>query len=169
MATAADVPGKFDCVINGTGYLFYDQIDESLPFRTAKAIYSYSPTFVERSNTQGSFGDNQQDFWLTSSQNDWTEGSGQRFFRASDPDSRSHFYTSLAADVSLEGEAKLAKATSTTTFGGAVTAAGSVAVTLFFGGVTNLFQVDSAGTASDLGAHGAGAVVESIASDGTYA
>ena len=43
--------------------------------------YAYSPTFVERANVQGDYGDNQQDFFMTFSQKDWSLGEQQRYFR----------------------------------------------------------------------------------------
>ena len=43
--------GKFDVVINGQGYVFDDSIEPSVPFRTHRAIYGFSPTFITRTST----------------------------------------------------------------------------------------------------------------------
>ena len=86
-ATAADVPGVYDVVINGFGYVLGDSVQSSLPFRTHRAIYDFSPPFVERQNVSNQYGDNTQDFFLTVVQNDWSLGEQQRFFRAGNADS----------------------------------------------------------------------------------
>jgi hypothetical protein len=91
-ATAADVPGKYDVVINGFGYQVLDTIEPSLPFRSHRAIYSYTPTFVERTNLSNTYGDNAQAFWLTASQDDWSLGEQQRFNRQTDATSRRRYW-----------------------------------------------------------------------------
>src|SRR5439155_10931291 len=104
MAIAADVPTRFDLVLNGQGYVLLDTITPSLPFRQHKAVYSLSPTFIDRSNVTGSFGDNQQDWWMTASQNDWTLGEEQKFFRQSDATSRSRYWRGMNTDLTVPGQ-----------------------------------------------------------------
>src|SRR5690348_14609837 len=89
---AADVPDRYDVVFSlndGTtyGFLYADSVESNLPFRTHKALYSYSPTFLERQNLSNTYGDNFQDFFLTASQADFSEGEQQKFFRVNDQDS----------------------------------------------------------------------------------
>lgn len=48
-------------------------------FGREPATYGHSPTFVERSNVSGDYGDNQQAFWLVASQRDWSLGEQQPF------------------------------------------------------------------------------------------
>ena len=72
MASASDVPGRYDIVLDGHGYVLLDALTPNIPFRTHRAIYTFSPTFLERTNVTGAYGDNQQDFWMTVSQKDWS-------------------------------------------------------------------------------------------------
>src|SRR3990167_6067956 len=78
MAVAADVPGKFDLVLNGEGYVCADMEE-------VKAQFGYTPTFVARTNVQGDYGDNTQDFWMTFTQRDWSLGEQQKFYRQDEP------------------------------------------------------------------------------------
>ena len=82
-----------------TAIQFLDTIEPSLPFRSHRAIYSHSPTFIERSNITGSFGDNQQAFWLTAAQNDWSLGEQQRYFRQSDATSSRRYWAGNNVNV----------------------------------------------------------------------
>jgi hypothetical protein len=104
VATAADVPRVYDVVLNGQGFVFLDTIQPSLPFRSHKATYKVSQTFIERSNVTGAFGDNQQDWWMTASQNDWSLGEEQKFFRIGDQVSRSRYWRGMNVDLSLPGQ-----------------------------------------------------------------
>lgn len=111
MATAADIPGRYDIVIDTIGYQFLDTIEPSLPFRSHRAIYSYSPTFIERSNVSGSYGDNQQAFWLTAAQNDWSLGEQQRYFRQADATSSRRYWAGSNVNVTyLQGQASIESA-----------------------------------------------------------
>src|SRR5438105_5047089 len=107
MATAADVPGKFDCVINGQGYVFLDSLEPSLPFRTHRAIYEFSPTFIPRQNVSGAYGDNTQMFWQTAYQHDWSLGEQQRFFRATDADRVRRYWAGTNIDIHTPGQVTL--------------------------------------------------------------
>ena len=114
MASASDVPHKYDVVINGEGYRLLDALQSSLVYRTHKAVYSYSPTFIERSNIQGDYGDNQQDFWLTATQRDWGLGEDERYYRSDDISSR-RYYNGSNVDVSTAGQVSLAPAAASVT------------------------------------------------------
>jgi hypothetical protein len=168
MATAADVPGKYDVVINGQGYIFLDSIEPSLPFRTHRASYTFSPTFIDRQNVSGSFGDDQQDFWLTATQNDWSEGEDQKYFRSADTDSVRKFWKGLQVEATIPGEVTIGPSTKvvTTTSVGASCCWAATPGSFLVGSTTNLYEVSATGTVTDRGAHGAGAVVESVVSDG---
>lgn len=166
-ATSADVPGKFDCVINGKGYVFADSIESSLPFRTHRAIYDITQTFVERQNVGSVYGDQAQDFFLTSSQDDWSEGEDQRFFRLQDQDSKRKYWRSTNADISVPGQVTILPATKTVTFAAAVSGVGTNQFPFFAASSTNLYEYDGA-TITDRGAHGAGGLPTSIAFDGTF-
>jgi hypothetical protein len=50
--TAAEVPGVYDVVIDGYGFVFWTSLMQSLPFRNQRAAYSYTPTFLERTNVR---------------------------------------------------------------------------------------------------------------------
>lgn len=154
MAAAADVPGKFDVVLNGEGYRFLDEEQRS--------AYGVTPTFLPRQNVQGNYGDNQQDFWLTVSQNDWSLGEGQRNFRGNDDESSRMYYKGDAVDITKQGEVTAAYIAQTPTSapGEAVRAAcprSATARTLVAAGATKLFTFNGSGTTTDHGAHGLGA------------
>lgn len=172
MAVAADVPGKFDVVINGQGYVFLDSLEPSLPFRTHRAVYTRSPTFIDRQNVQGNFGDDQQDFWFTASQDDWSEGGEQRFWRKDDDVSRSRYWRSSGVDISIPGQATLLPGIVSVDFGVGISATNASGqpgtVTRCFAAVSagNLYEVAADGTVTDRGAHGAGNLTGySVASD----
>lgn len=104
MATAADVPGKYDLVLNvagvTNGYTFLRTLDGSyLSASRHRAEYTSTPTFLERQNVSGAYGDDQQAFFMTASQKDWSRGEGQTYFRQGDPDSARGFYKSSCVDV----------------------------------------------------------------------
>jgi hypothetical protein len=162
--TAADVPHKYDVLINSVGYLFAD-IEE------VKAQYGYTPTFVPRTNTQGDFGDNFQDFWLTETQRDWTGGEQQRFYRPRASEvSAARYWDGTAIDRSVPGQVSMRKVVSSVSFAasivGAIGAPGASSV-IFAGSSTNLYEMSATGTITDRGAHGAGtfASKEAIAVD----
>lgn len=150
---AADVPGIFDVVINGHGYIF-DRAQDP------RAIYTYSPTFVERSNVQGDYGDNQQDFWLTFSQKDFSLGADQAYFRSTDPESQRRFSDGSNLDVTTTpGQAGVPfkpKQMAANPFGSGVLALASCpSPGAFYVACDNkhVFTVSTSGAASDLGAY----------------
>lgn len=155
-ATAADVPGRYDCVINGKGYVFADSIEPSLPFRTHRAIYDISQTFVERQNVSNSYGDNAQDFFLTTRQRDWSLGEQQKYFRSSQ-DGR--YWMGQNVDVSTPGQVNLSQSINTITFAAAVAGGARAGQNdnILTASATNLYSVAPDGTITDLGAHGLGA------------
>src|SRR5690348_13885904 len=110
--TATDVGPKFDCLINGEGYLFADMGDE-------KGEFGYTPTFVTRQNTQGDYGDNQQDFWLTATQRDWSLGEQQRYFRANDDDAKRRYWQGGAVDITIPGQVSIRPSIQSTSFANA--------------------------------------------------
>jgi hypothetical protein len=161
-ATASDVPGKYDIALNGFGYVFADSVEASLPFRTHKAIYDITPTFVQRSNVSNAYGDNAQDFFLTARQRNWSLGEQQQFFRTSQ-DGR--YWMGQNVDVSIPGQIRLQPAIATSSALSEAVVAGSrqrgvVAAVpkQVVAGATHLFEIDNSGTSSDLGAHGLGAI-----------
>lgn len=172
---AADIPGIYDLIIGqlgGTahGYMLARQIDPNIPFRTQRGRYGFSPTFIERANVNGDFGDNQQDFWLTATQRDWSLGEGQKFFRSADADKVRQFWSGTNVDIATPGALgshpdKLAK-----TFASAL--AGAIAVPtsglVYTCSATNLVSIDGSGTVTDLGAHGVGAQPTAFATDGKF-
>lgn len=154
-ATAADCGPKYDVVINGKGYMLLDTLEESIPFRTHRAIYGQTQPFVERSNVSNSYGDNAQDFFLTIRQRDWSLGEQQKFFRAGQ-DGR--YWAGSGVDVSVPGQVRLAPAFSALTFAGAVRAVSRVNLPQMAAlSATNLYTVDAARSITDKGVHGLGA------------
>lgn len=169
-ATAADVPGKYDVVINGKGYVFADSVEPSLPFRTHRAIYDITQTFVERQNVSASYGDQSQDFFLTSTQNDWSEGEDQRFYRITDGDSKRRYWLGSRVDITVPGQVTLRPARSAINFAAAVSGCGGglVGTGIFAASLSNLYEVSTTGAITDRGAHGAGGLPTSIVTDGTF-
>lgn len=101
--SAADVPDRFDAVFqlsDGTlyGFLLSDALESNLPFRTHKATYGYSPTFLERQNVSDLYGDNFQDFFLTGSQDDFSLGEQQKYFKVNDVDRSRRYWGGLNVD-----------------------------------------------------------------------
>lgn len=173
MAVAADVPNIYDVVISGLGYILANPIAPNLPFRTQRARYSYSPTFVTRQNVSGSYGDNQQDFWLTESQKDWALGDGQKFFRANDADSQRRYWTGKNLDISIPGQVKIAPAikTNISFTNPALGAAGTAYTrnTIYVVDATTLFSISNSGVITNLGAHGAGTpFARGLIADGNF-
>jgi hypothetical protein len=153
MASASDVPHKYDVLINGVGYMFADTQD-------VKAEYGYTPTFVPRTNTQGDFGDNFQDFWLTETQRDWTKGEQQRFFRPrASETSASRYWDGTAVDRSVVGQVSMRKVVSSVSFAASIVGAvggPGASSSIYAASSTNLYRMTATGTLTDLGAHGAG-------------
>src|SRR4051794_2157658 len=144
MASASDVPGKFDLVIaisggNTTGFMFDDATEGG-----KKAAYGYSPTFVERQNVQGNYGDDQQSFWLTASQNDWSAGEDQKLFRSNDGDSEKKYWQGTAADIRIEGQVTIRDAVRTLTTAANPLCAVGAPPGIYFATSTNLYLVDFA-------------------------
>lgn len=168
------VPDVFDLLINGEGYLYYDPWTGGDSVNApAKATMSLTPTFIPRQNTQGNYGDNQQDFWLTYSQNDWSLGETQRFQGRDDAGKRK-YWSGSSINNRVQGQVSLQKASASTTASGnllSISARGSsVNENLVFVTSTNLYELASDGTITDRGAHGAGssgALRGAIISDGT--
>lgn len=161
MATSADVPNKYDFVINGKGYMSPDTED-------VKATYGYTASFVERQNTQGDYGDNFQDFWLTSRQRDWTLGEQQRYFRVNDEDKARRYWRGSSVDVTVPGQVSMRQATAAPTIPAAVTALGNSRVGVpgtWAATATNLYDVTESAV-TDWGAHGLGADPQTIVSEG---
>lgn len=169
--TAADVPGKYDLVVTAggvtTGYVFLDSLEESIPFRTHRAVYGQTQPFVERQNVSNAYGDNAQDFFLTIRQRDWSLGEQQRFFR-SGFDGR--YWLGTNVDVSTPGQVRLAPTINTATFAAAVRACARNTnnQSLITASATKLYTIDSAGSITDNGVHGLGATPSKfgLANDG---
>src|SRR5690242_1639003 len=164
-----DVPDRYDVVFqlnNGTtyGFLLADSVESNLPFRTHKALYSYSPTFLERQNVSQQYGDNFQDFFLTGSQDDFSLGEMQKFFRVNDASrSRRYFSGSNIDPTTVPGNVTLTKKLTTLTQSGitaicANSVNGPSSMAWFMADGTNLYGVSTAGVISTIGAHGAGGV-----------
>lgn len=152
-----------------------------MPFRNQRAAYSYTPTFIERTNISGNYGDNQQDFFLTASQDDWSGGQGQHFLRTNDVTSSSKFYSGSFINTRTEGQVTLSALTTNVNDGNGGLAAAACAmgngVSAGGGGLrilhaycvgSDLWQMNGV-TASDVGAHGAGTVAQwGMCADGKY-
>lgn len=145
------VPYPFDVVIDGQGYVFADQEEQ-------KAAFGLSPVYISRQNTQGDYGDNQQDFWLTWSQKDWSKGEQQRY-QGRDDDGKARYYFGEGVDVSVPGEVTQRKTTTSLSFAAApVSATPSASADLIYVATsTTLYHVAYDGTITSDGAHGLGA------------
>jgi hypothetical protein len=175
--TAADVPSKYDLVINdGTntrGYTFLRTLDGSyLSANRHRAEYTSTPTFVERQNISNAYGDNAQDFFLTARNRDWSLGEQQKYFRASQ-DGR--YWMGQNIDVSTPGQVSLQPSFATSSTLAETVIAGSrgrgtvsAPPKAMTAGATKLYEIDAAGAATDLGAHGLGAIPSrhGVCSDG---
>lgn len=160
-ATAADVPGRYDVVINGKGYCFADSVEPSLPFRTHRAIYDITPTFVNRQNVSQAYGDQFQDFFLTETQHDWSLGGTQLFLDAEDQTSRSKFWSSSGMDISIPGQAGIMRDFTriTNEHNPIAMSNGPTFGTFYYrasGATTALKTVTTTGTVTSLGDPGAG-------------
>lgn len=148
--TAADIPGRIDLLLNGQGYIL-SNVD------SPRARYSQKQTFVERSNTDADYGDDQQDFWLTATQRDWSLGEDQKFFRAKDPDSVRKCWRTDKVNIFNVGRAIMMADRVALTFSANVIGAGEWLTEWYTCTATNLMKVQGT-TITDLGAHGAGTV-----------
>lgn len=163
MAAASDVPGKYDVVINGEGYMLAD-------IQTIKAEYGYTPTFIQRQNVQGDFGDNQQEFWLTGTQRDWSLGEGQKFFRNTEQ-GLARFWAGSKVDIREPGQVSMrpANAAVTAAIAGNVGRLPIANTILVLSG--NLKEIAVDGTVTDQGAIGMGAGADpsppGVVTDGT--
>lgn len=153
---SADVGTLFDVVISGWGYRFLDSL-ESHPFGTHRATYGYTPRFLPRTNIQGDYGDNFQDFWVTLTQRDWSLGEQQRNFRASDEESARRFYRGSKVMINRVGAVSLQSEAKTITLSAVPQ---DINVRDFTTGrfvqisSSNLYTVETDGTITDHGAHG---------------
>lgn len=148
MASASDVPNRYDVVINGVGYML-------LETEQKQATFAFAPTFLERTNISQAYGDDDQDFWLTMSQKDWSLGEGQRYLTASDEDSQRRYWKGTAVDVRQPGSVGIApSATSITLAAAGIASTGAGTNVMHFATATNVYQVDLEGNITDRGAHG---------------
>lgn len=168
MATAADIPFPYDVVINGQGYILASGILPSLPFRTQRASYGYTPTFLTRSNVSGDYGDDQQDFWLTASQRDFSLGEDSKFFRSKDQDGVRQYWLGSNVNVTIPGQFSIERAINTITFAAASSGSGAAGTVMYASSSTNLYEVASDGTITDRGAHGCGGIVTAYCSDSSF-
>lgn len=153
---AAHVPYPFDVILDGHGYRLLDSV-ESHPFGTHRAAYAYTPTFLPRTNVQGDYGDNEQEFWHVFSQRDWSLGEGQRYYRSSDENSVRRYWQGTNLDVSRPGQVKLREEVTTATAAAAPQAVADGSSVIWFATATNLYSMAAGGTITDHGAHGVGA------------
>lgn len=168
-STAQDVPTRFDVVMDGNGFIFLDAVQSSLPFRTHRATYSLSPTFIDRSNVSGGFGDNQQDWWLTGSQNDWSLGEEQKFFRQADATSRSRYWRGMNMDLAIPGQVTIARNNASLTLPSACTSIiyDFTLQKYYAAGSIDMFEINANGdTVTAKGPHGAGGPITAMTSDG---
>lgn len=164
--SSSDVPGIYDVVLTGgslassaAGFCFLDSLEPNVPFRTHRAIYDISPTFIERQNVSGSFGDQQQDFWLTAAQHDWSLGEDQKFFQASDPNKSRRYWQGSNIDVRIEGQVTLRNTyltPSLSSFAQSAIARTSASSQIYVITAGNLYEIATDGTVTDRGAHGLG-------------
>lgn len=179
--TIADVGPRFDVLIDGYGYVFWTELMESMPFRNQRAAYSYTPTFIERTNISGNYGDNQQDFFMTASQDDWSGGQGQQYLRTNDVASESKFYLGSFINTRIPGQVTLAAITTNVNDGnggkaqaacgggnGASSGGSGLKLFHYYSVGADLWQMSTV-SATDIGAHGAGTVAQwGMCADGNF-
>jgi hypothetical protein len=170
--SATDVGPRIDLLLDGQGYIFDDTLDSgSVYSQHQRAELGLSPIFVERQNVQGNYGDNQQDFWLTFSQKDWSLGEQLRYARPNDDDSARRYWTGTNIDIrSLAGQASIREAVTTLTFAASVKCANGDAPNdvITVATTANLYTIDNAGTITDKGAHGLGVAPTTMTSDPSF-
>lgn len=137
-ASATDVPLKYDLVVNGTGFIL-DRRQEP------NAVHEYTPTFVDRTNVTGSYGDNTQDFWMVLAQNDWGGGEQQRFIRVNDAESRRRYWQGSAVDISIDGQVMLTSGTVSLATAGTVISSVNWAGVPVFAVSTSLYRLSTDG------------------------
>ena len=176
--SSADVPSRFDLVINDgsntNGYILYDPwTGGASSDAPEKSVHTYTPAFVPRQNTQGDYGDNQQDFWLTFAQKDWSLGEGQRFQGRTD-DGRRKYWVGTNVNNRTPGQMTLQKQSASATAAATILSicprGATVNEDMVFVTSTNLYEIKSDGSITDKGAHGAGATGAlrgALISDGT--
>lgn len=144
MAVAADVPDKYDLVLNGEGYILDRTADPN-------AIHQYTPTFVDRQNVSGSYGDNQQEFWMVLSQNDWSGGEQQKYIRVNDGESRRRYWAGSAVDILTDGQVALARNTTSLSVSGTVVASCNWNGQPVFNSGDTLYKVNNYSTVVSIG------------------
>lgn len=156
---ATDVPDRIDVLINGEGYMFSEQ-------ENVRAQLGITPTFVPRSNTQGDYGDNQQDFFFNFTQNDWSGGSGQKYFRRDD-EKRKRYWLGENMNITVPGQATLGNALYTTTTSTRYTATPRGATSFYVLGPSggNLYYHDTTSGETSVAAHGLGGDPECMTND----
>lgn len=161
MASTSEVPGKYDLVLAAgsttTGYTFLRSKDGS---NGSRAEYTSTPTFVERQNVGVAYGDDQQAFWQTFSQKDWSLGGGQKFAHTDDADQMRRFYGGNGIDVTVPGQISLRPKLAAVSSSAALvscTAKAGFGSDFHAASATKMFSVTNAGVVTDHGVHGLGA------------
>ncbi len=139
--------------------MLLQSLESSVPWRTHRAVYSSSQTFIERQNVGAAYGDNTQDFFLVISQNDWSLGENQRYFRVTDADRQRRYWLGTNLDpISTPGQVSLRNQTNSLTFSEiGYTAAGRIG-SVYVAGSTALSTVQVTGATSQVASHGLGVV-----------
>ena len=169
--TTSDVPARYDLVLQNVstatsgnqtfGFVLADSIEPSLPFRTHRAIYDITATFISRANTTGIYGDNQQDFWMTWNQEDWSLGEDQKFFRINDADRIRRYWQGSNVDMRVPGQVTIRPPVLNLSMSSAVNS-GTGAVTsdarscIHSVGTHDVFEIAANGTFVSKGEHGLG-------------
>lgn len=154
---AADIPSKYDVIIDGQGYLFTIQDQQRIAFNysAVRASFEQSATYVPRTNTEG-YGDDKQDFWFTWTQKDWSGGEGEKYqARGSNP--QNSFWRGKNVEISSAGEVKINYGKTDLTFATNVKSGCGATTFSYIGTTTTLYHIDNAGTITSDGAHGLGA------------
>lgn len=149
MASASDVPNLFDIVVNGQGYMLAEP-------EQVRALYGWTPTFVDRSNVGAQYGDEDQDFFFTVSQSDWSLGEEQRYFDLTDEDRRRRYWRGSNVDAStVPGQVSLRNTSPSLTFAQTTAACDVIpGQSMYVACTNNLYAVSPTGTLTDAGAHG---------------
>ena len=156
--------------------MLYEPLEPNIPYRTHKAEYGYTPTFVERQNVTGNYGDNEQDFYLTVIQKNWSGGAGKKFFRTNDPEASNMYYSAGTMDPSTPGQLTVghdantfSSGTSLTLTAGCPTGSGSSSGVFAACTSTTLYEITDTSVDTSKGAHGLGAAPSKygMCTDGT--
>lgn len=158
MATAADVPGIYDVVINAQGYMFIESAD-------TRAVYGWSPTFLERQNVGAQYGDDQQDFFLTAMQHDWSLGEERKHV---DLTTAKQYWTGTNVDpVTVPGQVSMRNTMASVAFAAAIVSTCALQTgNIFAASATTLYEVTVGGTITGHGAHGMAPGKWGLSSDG---